>query len=134
MLWRFIVAFYWGFRDGWEQPYELVSSANIEHLTNDRYDLMRVQEWLDHGINVGQSLRAGSKSQADRERYVPFGLRRRLALVPVALAFAGFAGSDMATGAPDGRTMLYTLGAVWALFMALTGWPAVAPYEPREGA
>lgn len=54
-------AFGLGVRDGWQQPYDLASSANIEHLAGE--DLPRVQNSLDAGANLGQLLRAPRKHQ-----------------------------------------------------------------------
>lgn len=51
-----------GFIDGWTQPRSLWWSTSVP----DEY-----QETLDNAINWGQLLRAGRKSQAYREGYLP---------------------------------------------------------------
>jgi hypothetical protein len=51
-----------GIRDGWNQPIVLSTSTNVDHLGD-------VQESLDRGINLGQLLRAGHRSQAARLGY-----------------------------------------------------------------
>lgn len=48
-------AFTMGFQDGWEQPYSLGSSWNVEHLPGEYWVN---QELLDIGINWGQRLRS----------------------------------------------------------------------------
>lgn len=64
-------AFMLGVSDGFSQPYSLTTSHNIDHLSTDEtYD--RVQNTLDLGINIGQFLRAGTSSEAFRERMAPF--------------------------------------------------------------
>jgi len=74
---RFIAktrAFAYGLRDGWEQPYDVGSSQNLDHLYETypgaaEDDLLDVQ---DKGINVGQFLRAGRKAESFENRYWPF--------------------------------------------------------------
>ena len=67
-------AFLYGLRDGWEQPYVVNSSRNLDHLY-DTYpgsaedDLLDVE---DRGINVGQFLRAGRRSESYEQGYWPF--------------------------------------------------------------
>jgi hypothetical protein len=63
----------WGFgiRDGWHQPLDLSTSTNVDHLAEQPgedtdHDVL---DALDRGINLGQLLRAGRKSQAWRERW-----------------------------------------------------------------
>lgn len=51
-----LTAWWHGIMDGWNQPYELSTSWNVEHLT-PVWDGM-VQESLDCGINLGQWLRS----------------------------------------------------------------------------
>lgn len=58
-----VLAYAYGIRDGFEQPYELGSSMNVEHLKGDQ------QEMLDRGVNLGQFLRAGRNSQSYREGF-----------------------------------------------------------------
>lgn len=60
-------AYVLGIRDGWEQPYNLSTSANVEHLGG-----WEVQNTLDAGINLGQFLRAGVRSQSFTEYGYPF--------------------------------------------------------------
>lgn len=48
-------AFVMGFSDGWDQPYSLSSSWNVEHLPGEYWTN---QELLDIGINWGQRLRS----------------------------------------------------------------------------
>lgn len=64
-------AFLHGVRDGWQQPHYLSTSRNMEHLevfgkTSEVYNTQ------DGGINIGQLLHAGTKSQAWAEGYWPF--------------------------------------------------------------
>lgn len=66
---RNLRAFMLGIRDGWSQPVGLSSSYNVDHLDDGK---AAVHEWLDRGINIGQILRAGRKSEAWQERYWPF--------------------------------------------------------------
>ena len=54
-------AFWLGVRDGFTQPYEVSSSPNVEYLDNG---VNEVYETLDRGINVGQFIRAGFRSEA----------------------------------------------------------------------
>jgi len=51
---RFLKIWLLGIRDGWQQPHDLSTSINIDHLANhtDAY------ESLDAGINLGQWLRS----------------------------------------------------------------------------
>lgn len=68
-------AFFYGLRDGWEQPYDVSSSRNVDHLVDvSKSTGTDAYEWLDRGINVGQALRAGRKSQSYSERYWPFSI------------------------------------------------------------
>jgi hypothetical protein len=71
---RYLRAYLTGLADGWRSPVELVTSTNIDHLVEEgnRWD---VHEAQDHGINLGQFLRAGRRSQAHREHGFP--LHRR---------------------------------------------------------
>lgn len=62
-----IRAFLLGIRDGWQQPHEVNYSANVEHLDTGRRDVYEAQ---DAGINVGQILRAGRRSEAWRMRHI----------------------------------------------------------------
>lgn len=121
-MWRYLVAYYWGFRDGWEQPYELAWSKNIEHLTSDRHDLMAVQEALDRGINMGQSLRGGRRSQADREGFVPFALRYRLIFAALMALNLTTLVRVLAEGRHDTASLLTVL-TMWCLYVVLTGFP-----------
>lgn len=57
-----LTAWVLGIRDGWAQPLDLSTSRNTDHLGC-------VQESQDRGINLGQMLRAGRRSQAWREGY-----------------------------------------------------------------
>jgi hypothetical protein len=50
-----IRAFLLGFGDGWQQPYELSSTWNVEHLPGD---YSRNQETLDCGATWGQRIRS----------------------------------------------------------------------------
>lgn len=69
-----IRAFCYGLRDGWEQPHEVNSSRNLDHLY-DTYpgaaedDLLDIE---DRGINVGQFLRAGRRAESYVNGYWPF--------------------------------------------------------------
>lgn len=70
-------AFAYGLRDGWQQPYNVDSSRNLDHLYETypgaaEDDLLDVQ---DKGINVGQFLRVGSKAESFQNRYWPFDRR-----------------------------------------------------------
>lgn len=67
-------AFLLGVRDGWREPHDLSTSTNVEHL-DDEYGMG--QEWLDRGINIGQALRAGHRSQSWQEGFWPFGWNRK---------------------------------------------------------
>jgi hypothetical protein len=49
-------AYVLGFRDGFNQPHDLSSSTNVEHLLGDEGEA--VQESLDAGINLGQWVRS----------------------------------------------------------------------------
>ena len=57
-----------GIRDGWQQPLDLSTSANVEHLFGRKGEDGAL-EAQDRGINLGQLLRAGRKSQAAREHW-----------------------------------------------------------------
>jgi len=61
-------AFILGVRDGWNQPHDLSTSYNVDHLHRDGNN---VYEWQDRGINIGQIIRAGRQSQAWALRYWP---------------------------------------------------------------
>lgn len=61
-----IKAFGYGLQDGWQQPYELSSNRNTDHLGG-----WQIREVGDRGINVGQLVRAGVRSQVWRERMWP---------------------------------------------------------------
>lgn len=61
--------FWSGVRDGFRQPHDLTWSTNVDHVQGVRWD---PQEVLDGGINVGQFLRSGFRSQSWRERFWPF--------------------------------------------------------------
>jgi hypothetical protein len=63
-------AFLLGINDGWHQPHHLSTSRNVEHLANQggTDDVYNTQ---DMGINIGQLLRAGTKSEAWRLNYWP---------------------------------------------------------------
>jgi hypothetical protein len=69
-----IRAFLYGVRDGWHQPTYLSTSRNVEHLGYDD-DVYNTQ---DMGINVGQLLRAGTKSEAWQLGYWPTSKFRTL--------------------------------------------------------
>lgn len=62
-------AFVLGVKDGWNQPFELTSSFNVDHLVDDDDFGDSVYESLDRGINFGQFIRAGRASQAWTEGY-----------------------------------------------------------------
>lgn len=126
-MWRLAVAYYWGFRDGWDQPYELLMSKNAEYLTSDRYDLDRVMIAMDNGINLGQTLRGGRRSQADQEGYVPFGLRSRLVAVVAFLLVAIALGEHLLHGVINGLTVTFVLAALWTGVHIFTGWPLIRP-------
>lgn len=70
-------AFFVGLGDGWRQPRYLNTSTNVDHLAKvvrpsfEDWD-HSVYDYLDRGINIGQFLRAGRKSQAWQEGYWPF--------------------------------------------------------------
>lgn len=73
-------AFCYGIRDGWEQPYQVNSSRNLDHLY-DTYPGAAEDDLLDtedRGINVGQFLRAGRKAESYVNGYWPFGTTRGL--------------------------------------------------------
>lgn len=64
-----LTAWMLGIRDGWEQPLDLSSSTNVDHLDVDGVTFrycgdVTVYDALDAGINLGQILRAGRRSQA----------------------------------------------------------------------
>lgn len=63
-------AFAYGVNDGWHQPTYLSTSWNLDHLPGTGDDLYN---WQDRGINVGQFIRAGFKSEAWKLGYWPFG-------------------------------------------------------------
>jgi hypothetical protein len=72
-----LIAFLRGIPDGWRQPYALSTSRNMDDLaewgdTDDAYN------WGDSGINVGQLLRAGTKSEAWSENYWPVSVFRKI--------------------------------------------------------
>jgi hypothetical protein len=71
-----IRAFFYGIPDGWNQPYYLNTSRNVDHLFSGSDDVYGA---LDAGINVGQLLRAGSNSQAWQEGYWPVSWNGRAA-------------------------------------------------------
>lgn len=131
-MWRYLVAYYWGFRDGWEQPWELVSSANIAYLTDETHDLLTMQEWLDRGANMGQSLRGGRRSQADREGFVPFALRWRLIHAAALLLIGSRCGQIMATEGLNGHVMTLTVACLWFLYVILTGGTAAQQHEKES--
>ena len=64
-------AFRLGVLDGWEQPRDLSTSTNVDHLMTVASDEDTMLNWLDRGINVGQLAHAGLYSQAWEERYWP---------------------------------------------------------------
>lgn len=71
-----VAAVIYGIRDGWRQADYLHTSRNVEHLSEfGRTD--EVYNWQDGGINIGQLLRAGRKSQAWRENYWPVSIIRK---------------------------------------------------------
>jgi hypothetical protein len=56
---RHLKAYLLGIRDGWDQPHDLSTSTNVEHLeVSDTSDIPGAQESLDAGINLGQWLRS----------------------------------------------------------------------------
>lgn len=71
-----IKAYLIGVRDGWGSPHSLGMSTNIDHLLDDYWKVLGV---LDSGINLGQFLRAGFKSEAWEEGYpILFGIRNKI--------------------------------------------------------
>ena len=66
---RRLRAWAYGVRDGWQQPHDLSSSRNVEHLFAKDGDEDGILSAQDRGINLGQILRAGRRSQAARERW-----------------------------------------------------------------
>lgn len=118
---RRLITFWIGFRDGWAQPWDLVWSRNIEHLTTEDYPLPVAMETLDHGINLGQSLRGGHQSQADREGFVPWGLRRRLAACGALLGTSLPLGHSVAAGTINGLTALALVVAIMSVWVICTG-------------
>lgn len=68
-------AFGYGIIDGWQQPSELNSSRNVDHLCSDDTD-STIFETLDQGINLGQFLRAGFRSESWLRGYPILGIRR----------------------------------------------------------
>lgn len=118
---RRLITFWIGFRDGWAQPWELVWSRNIEHLTDEDYPLPAALEVLDRGINLGQSLRGGHRSQADREGLVPWGLRRRLAACGVLLGTSLPLGHSVAAGTINGLAALTLCVAIMCVWVIATG-------------
>lgn len=106
-----------GFRDGWTQPYDLASSTNVDvydDITTDE-QWLDLQETLDYGINWGQTLRGGARSQADQEGYVPYGLRLRLASGAVLLATAYPMGVAVANGTVHGVPLALAVAAVFGI-------------------
>ena len=72
---KLVRAFLYGVRDGWQQPKYLNSSRNVDHLIPEGesgYGKRGVYEWLDKGINIGQLIRAGWKSEAWEQKFWPF--------------------------------------------------------------
>lgn len=66
---RLLTAWLLGVRDGWRQPYDLSSSTNVDHLDAEGATFhyvcgVDVYYALDCGINLGQILRAGRRSEA----------------------------------------------------------------------
>lgn len=59
---RHLTAWRLGFRDGWQQPYDLGVSTNVDHLADDN-DSDPIYESLDRGINAGQWLRSPLRHQ-----------------------------------------------------------------------
>lgn len=66
-------AFLIGVVDGWEQPHAIDYSRNVDHLCKHDCAKKCGHNWQDRGINVGQFLRAGFRSESWRLRYWPFG-------------------------------------------------------------
>jgi hypothetical protein len=54
-----------GIQEGWNQPYDLSTTRNVEHVPTFG-DAVSI---LDYGCNLGQYLRAGTASQAAEEHY-----------------------------------------------------------------
>lgn len=72
-------AFLSGVKDGFEQPLLVNSSTNLDHLDGDGE--MDLYESQDRGVNLGQFLRAGTKSEAWNEGYhIPFIRKAGVAL------------------------------------------------------
>lgn len=67
-LHKLALAFIYGLQDGWRQPTYLSTSRNVDHLFEGSD---RIYEALDSGINIGQLLRAGTRSQTWNEGYWP---------------------------------------------------------------
>lgn len=67
-------AFALGFLDGWRQPIELSTSRNVGFLMGQEGD--GVRDAQDRGVNVGQVVRAGRRSQAWREGWWPRPVRK----------------------------------------------------------
>lgn len=60
---KYLKAIISGIRDGWREPLALSSSENLDHLVgeDDRWDVRNVGDW---GINLGQFLHAGTRSES----------------------------------------------------------------------
>lgn len=69
-------AFLYGVRDGWDEPYHLSTSRNMDHLLELGGD-DRVYNTQDRGINVGQLVRAGRNSEAWQLNYWPVSFFRK---------------------------------------------------------
>ena len=61
-----IKAWLYGIADGWNQPYGMSTSRNVDHL-DDGYGT--AAEAHDRGANLGQLIRAGHRSEAFENRY-----------------------------------------------------------------
>jgi len=70
-----LIAYMYGVRDGFHQPYDLGMSFNVDHLSTGKNNPYGAQ---DRGINLGQFLRAGRHSEA-YTRYGYLNLPRRKA-------------------------------------------------------
>lgn len=68
------VAVWLGLVDGFQQPHEVGSSWNLDHLLDVLPDAYNVH---DGALSVGQFVRAGFGSEAWRERLWPFDRVRR---------------------------------------------------------
>ena len=66
-----VKAFVLGVSDGWVQPYSLSTSWNVSHLFESIGEDAALT-WQDRGINIGQFLHAGFKSEAWQRGYFPF--------------------------------------------------------------